>query len=921
MRLLLTLFGVLCAATVFSQNSSNITGKVVDESGEPLPMASVVLLQAKDSVMQSFTITSTNGAFELKNVAKGSYVLQAGFVGFQTLSEPLDIDGVESVDKGTLTLKEQTEILEGVQITADRIPILFKGDTIQYNADAFKTGPNATVEDLLRKLPGIEIDQNGNIKAQGEKVNKILVDGKEFFGEDPKIATKNLPSDALKNVQVFDKMSENSEFTGIDDGQRSKTINLSLKDDKKKGVFGKLSIGYGTDERHNSKASINKFNNKSQLSFLGGINNINEQNFSFEDYINFSGGISSLMSGDGEISIESADGGLLQGNQGVSTSSAAGINFNHEFSDKTELSSSYFFSGIDNDLRSIRTRNNFQETGAFTSYDSIDNHSEEYNHRLNLKLEHTISEGQDIKWDASLNTNRGMNNGSQLSGAFLDSNTPINRSSFNNTSDFDALRWNTGVLYRKKLHENGRNLSAGIKIGSSLANDDRLIRTNTSLFDNSSETNEQTNQLQQTENEQLDYDLNFTFSEPLGKKKYVTFNYNRKNFDTDNTSLFFDRDNSNQLVFNSLLSNSYNRDFYYDRFGLSLLISSEKTTFTIGNNVQTSVLKGDLASDNLTIKKDFLNYLPSLSMRHEFDNSKSLRINYTTSVNQPTVNQLSPIVNNTDPVRTYAGNPDLKTEYIHDASIGFNLFDNFSFTNFFSRISSRLTTDKITNGVLFDDNLRQVITPTNINEDWLLDAYLSFGTSIKPLGVKFHTAYNSTFNKTQLFNNGSKNDVERLNHAFDLRVENRKKNAVDVQTGYKIEWNTTQFRGVSELNQNYKRHITYTDLTIDFLKTWKLTSSFDYMIYEGDAFTSDLEFPLLRASISKNFLKNKRGELSLSVFDILDRNTGIQRNSSFNFVEDSRQNTVSRFVMLSFTYSLSAFGDKSGIVIKEGGGR
>lgn len=914
MRLILIgLFSILWIG-VNAQNKSMVIGQLVDSAQQALPMASVVLLNTEDSVMHSFSITDAEGKFLLKNIDKGDYIFQAGFIGYHTMSIKKHIDGEQSVDLGKIVMEEQTKMLEGVEITADRIPILFKGDTIQYNAAAFKTGTNATVEDLLKKLPGIEVDNEGNIKAQGEKVNKILVDGKEFFGNDPKIASKNLPADALENVQVFDKMSEMAEFTGIDDGQRSKTINLSLKEDKKKGIFGKIKTGYGTDNRHNSSASINKFNKNTQVSFLGGINNINEQNFSFEDYINFSGGLGAIGNG-GVITAEVDD---MGGSNGINLSSSAGLNINHDFSDKTELSSSYFYNGVNNELNQIRNRQNYNDNSIFNSTDSITNTSDNYNHRLSLKLEHEISKGQDltIKSDVKFNDSKEDYNSFTLTNN--ESGSTINRSQNLMNSTSGALSYNTSLLYRRKLSDKGRNATARIELGNAKSNLDKSINTSAFVGSNNDSF---TNQYQDINSSELDYLVDLSYTEPLTSNKYLTFNYERQNFNSNSNANYYDI-NSGSRVFNSNLSRDYNRDFYYDRAGLQLTYNTEKTNLRISSDVQSSNLKGVIESENLDISKDFLNFLPSLGLRYNIDNSKHLNLGYRTSVNQPSVSQLSPTIDNSNPLRSYIGNPDLKTEYTHSVSANFSLFDRFSFTNFFANVNGQLTENKITNATSINQELVQTISPVNIDREMTLNGYLSFGTSVKPLGIKMNISGSSTLVKSQLYINTNDNDISRYINSINFRIENRKKNAIDVQTGYKITLNQTRYSDNQELNRDFINTIVYTDLSIDFLKSWNLSSSLDYEFYEGDAFNTTLELPIVRASISKYFLKNKRGELKLSVFDLLNKTTGISRNSSFNYVEDSRQNTVTQYYMLSFTYSLSAFGNRKGdIIIKEEGRR
>ncbi|MBP7240286.1 MAG: carboxypeptidase regulatory-like domain-containing protein, partial [Saprospiraceae bacterium] len=256
-------------------SKTTFTGIAVDEGDLPIPGATVMILDAVDSTLIQFGTSNTQGAFTLKNVAAGDYLLNITFLGMQPVYQPITAGVAAENDLGKIILSPANTILNEVEVTADHVPIEIHKDTISYNADAFQTQPNAVVEDLLKKLPGIEVGADGTIKAQGEEVKNVYVDGKEFFGSDPTMATKNLPARALKKVKVYDKQSDMSEFTGVDDGTREKTIDLQLRDEFKQGLFGTAEAGYGTDDRYNAKAAINRFNKTSQLSFLGQLNNIN----------------------------------------------------------------------------------------------------------------------------------------------------------------------------------------------------------------------------------------------------------------------------------------------------------------------------------------------------------------------------------------------------------------------------------------------------------------------------------------------------------------------------------------------------------------------------------------------------------------------------------------------------------------------
>jgi len=918
--IILTTALLLLVIVLKGQNnrSIGITGKLVDTTGVSLPSATIVLVQAIDSVMQSFTISNEDGNFTFKKIPEGNYILQISYLGYRNMSKAITVQSEgETMDLGEIILDQQNLFLDEVEIEVARIPIIIKQDTIEYNADSFKTSPNAMVEDLLKKLPGIEVDREGNVKAQGEAVRKVLVDGKEFFSNDPKIATKNLPADAVDKVQVFDKMSEMSEFTGIDDGNREKTINLALKDDKKKGYFGTVGGGYGTDDRYEGKLSVNRFTDNLQLSVLGSSNNTNQHSFSFMDYINFMGGLQSMSGGGGSVSLQmDAIGGMGgmggAGSNGINTTFSGGVNLNYDLSEKTEISSSYFYNSVENDLQQEVFRQNFLESGSYVSESFSDQISKNTNHRLNFKLKQTINDFQDL----SLRTNLSFSDGSLSS--FEENNTfgisgiLENQGIAGNLSFGDNLRFNSDLIYRRKFKKTGRSLVLNTRINKSDDNKDRRLDALNSFLPGDpllgfTETIMQ-NQVQT--NDQLNYGITLSYTEPLGKKRYLEFSYAHQNNNNDLDKDFFDIMPDGQRIFNDVLSNLYKRRYTYNRGGAKLLINKPGATITAGLNVQSSILNGRIISEGNEINKDFLTVLPSLRWKINFSTSNHMNITYSTNLREPSLEQLQPIVDNSNPLSAYVGNPDLKAEYTHRFGINYMLFDQFNFTNVFVTFNSSYTQNKITNARTIDSLFRQLTQPVNVDHNFTARGYISFGTPLKFMGAKVNINLSSTYNRGILFVNTVENNTDRWNNSVDLSFENRKKKALDIKFGAKYSFNDTRYSENSNLDQGFTTRIYYSDFSLTILKDWTLNSTFDYTIYQGDAFGSNREVPIWRAFIAKNFLSTKRGQLKLSVYDLLNENVGINRTSELNYIQDQRVNALGRFFMLSLSYSLSAVGNK-----------
>ena len=417
----LSLFFFLCLAANAQKADGVIKGRLVDTTTkQPISDATVSLLQARDSVLVSFTLSNKQGNFEIKGILPGQYRLLVTHEAFVEVKRDIAItDDKKQVDLGEVNPSKNYKELGGVTVS-NEAPIVVKNDTIQFNASGFKTQPNATAEDLIKKLPGMEVDREGNVKSQGEQVQKVLVDGKEFFGNDPKLATKNLTADMIESVQVFDDMSEQSKFTRIDDGSRSKTLNIKLKKDRNKGYFGRASLGYGSSERYEGNLSLNKFNGDQRLSVLFNANNINKQGFSFSDIISSMGGFSGfgggggggggMMMGGGGFG---GGGGMMGGMQmrgggmnfiggggggstGIIKSLSAGLNYSDLWGSKIKVTGSYFFS----DSKSQQEVNSFRQTTykkRFTGADSIANLTREnrsvndnQNHRFNIRFEYQI---------------------------------------------------------------------------------------------------------------------------------------------------------------------------------------------------------------------------------------------------------------------------------------------------------------------------------------------------------------------------------------------------------------------------------------------------------------------------------------------------------------------------------------------------
>ena len=880
-------------------------GIIEDEAGTTIPGATLMILNASDSTLVQFGGSDNTGAFTIKNVPKGDYLLNVTFLGMAPLFHPIT-SGIEAeMDLGRLKLVQANTILSEVEVTADHVPIEITKDTITYNADAFQTQPNAVVEDLLKKLPGIEVAADGSIKAQGEDVQKILVDGKEFFGDDPKMATKNLPAKALKKVKVYDKQSDMSEFTGVDDGEREKTIDLQLKDEFKKGLFGTAEAGYGTDERYNAKASINRFSKTSQLSFLGQLNNINQQGFSFNDRMNFSGGMRGMSSGGGggrtmEMTM-TQDAPFGDGSStGLINTGAAGLNFNWQPNKQFNIRSSYFFNGVEKNLLQNSFRQNLSDDPYDTDEDSESN-TENQSHSIALNSDIKLDSTQQVKVNARI----GISNGSSLDSSFLQNIVPDNMlqnqslTRTNNGSDNFSL--NAGATYIKRLGNKGRNISVGGTVTSGDQDTDSKLKALTEYL-NTGET-DALDQLQYTLSNDVRLDGQVSFTEPLRKRRFLELSYNFNTLNADYDHDVYDLETTNPVP-NDTLSNAYSSIFQYHRPGITFRYSGEVNTVNAGIQYQISELTGNLSRSETDIKQNYNHLLPRFIWRSNLGNGKNLRFNYTTRVNQPTIVQLSPVVDNTDPLRLYVGNPNLDAEYTHNLSFNFHSFSQFSSTSFFASVGGSITNNKIITSRFINEDFREISTPINIANEDGMNMYVSYGRPLKPIHSRVTLNGNFNFTNTQNVIADELLDLNRWSRTVGITISNMNSNVLEYNLGGSWTFSDNYYRSNEALNQNTLLHTYFIDVTLTIWKKWKLQAGYDYNLYTSDQFAENQSLPLMEASISRFVLPGDKGQIKFSVFDVLDENRGISLTANPNYLEEIRSNSIGRYAMLSFIYSL-----------------
>jgi hypothetical protein len=900
---------MLCIVANFSvAQKITIQGFLKDSANQPLPSATVLLLNPADSSLINFAPSDSEGKFVFKNVNRQSFLLKVSYVGFSPYLQKIDPDtSHEIVELGILHLREESKQLKELVVEAEKTPVVIKNDTVEFNAPSFKVNENAMVEDLLKKLPGVEVDNDGTIRAQGKEVERVTVDGKTFFGNDPKVATRNLPADAVSKVQVFDKKSDQATFTGIDDGQREKTINLELKEEKRKGAFGNISLGAGDDRRYQAKASVNQFRKGKQLSFLGMANNINEQGFGIDEYMNFSGGSQSMISGRSDVRIELNDENqngvpLNFGNRiyGVMNSSAGGLNFNKGLNKKTEIGTSYFYNHLDHDMRgSLLRENYFPDVKLDYSQNSVNNSIND-NHKLNFLLDHKVDSMNSVKFNTSATFNQTDASENGHTKLIDGSGLLINSSDRATVALGRTARLTSALLWRHKFSKKGRTLSTNFQ--HNISEDERSgsLDAWTKIRDN------EAGHLMQKNDQEIvnkSYAATVSYTEPLGRRKYLEGNYswriNQNSFLRNVYDVL-----ENELVKVEDISTEYSSEYQFQRAGLNFKINRRNYNVTVGSSIQNAKLVGILKTSDVRISKTFINVLPVARFNYSFSNEKNLEFDYETNVQEPSIRQLQPVTENSDPLNLYVGNPDLRPAYAQNWRLNYMAFNPVSFVNFFSFIEATYTTDAIVISQSIDTEGIRTSKPVNVRNNKILQGNISMGFPIKQISSRIGLSSNFSRQSGITVIDDVQGKTLQKTISGRVRYDFRYQEIFDIGLTATISRQTAEF-GISENDQQYYNNSFTAESNLTFLKNYVVSTSLEYLDYRNRTNGFNQGVPLLDVSVSRFLLKGKAGELRASVKNLLDKSLGVTQTSGLNYFERTEMNSLGRYFLLSFVYSLN----------------
>jgi hypothetical protein len=852
----------------------------------------------------------------VKSVPVGSYLISISYVGFIQQWIAFKTGKNAKIDLSNIYMQDASS-LSTVTVTARRPPVVINGDSIEFNAENFKTAPNAVVEDLLKKMPGIEVDKSGAITVNGKTVTKVFVNGKEFFTGDPKMATRNLPADAIDKIQVYDRKSDQSMFTGIDDGSEETAINLKVKKDRNQSSFGKLTGGGGVPERFDLRGNLSRINNDAQFSIIGSGNNINRQDFSARDFSSFSGGGGGGRPGGGGGGMTVSFGGGGGGNggggggEGVATTISGGGNYSNVFNDKrTDFNANLSLSDIDRFNKSNSYTQNLTPGNIFNRYDNSESKSISKQQSIGSTIDHKVSESFSYKLTPSIGSSNGTSESNSNSETFLPDGTRTNNSTTKSSSATDATNFNNTLLLKKKFAKKGRTISSTITNGYNNSNSNGGQYTTQGFYTGGIKVKDSIlDQQNLRKGNTTTYSANVIYTEPLGKRSLLEMNaYLSQSIGSSSKKVFDKNTNGNYDLLNTRLTNEFNSEYTYSGGGMNYRTNQRKFNFASGFALQNAKLNGENVSAKTKLNQDFKDILPSAMFRYNFSQTKNLNIDYRTSTNQPSITQLQPVLDQSNINRQTIGNPDLKRSYQHNINIRFFSSKVISQKNFFATVNASTTNNSIIN---YDSILPSRVTlskPVNVNGAYRVFGSLNYGFGMKKLFSRFNFGLNTGLNNNISYTNGLLNTIVTKSFGPSFRYNFQIDEKIDLDLSARYSYNKTNNQINSALNTNYLTKVFSAEMDNYLPFNFLLNQSFNYTINSGRAEGFNTAIPIWNANFSKFFMKNKRAELKVSAFDILNKNAGISRNVSQNQIVDQYYNVINQYFMLSFIYSLQKSG-------------
>ena len=905
-KCLLMLLMILFSPMAFAQQSGvNVTGSVVEQGSDtPIEQATVRLLNVKDSAMVRGVVSARNGSFTLKNVKKGSYLLHITFIGYDPLYQPLQITGKKNpVNVGKLELSDGAIELGEAVVIGKAPEVTVRNDTVEYNADSYKVTEGSVLEDLLKKMPGVEVDSEGKITVNGKEVKKVMVDGKEFFSDDPKVASKNLPAKMIDKLQVLDKKSDMAQMTGFDDGEEETVINLTVKPGMKQGWFGNAYGGYGSKDRYEGNAMVNRFVNNDQITFMGGANNTNNMGFSDLASTMFSG-----MGGGG-----GRRGGFGAGS-GITSSGNAGLNFSKEFKpDKLTLGGNTRYSHSDNDARSKSDRQNILP-GDSSSYDNSEamSRTKSDNFGVDFRLEWKPDTMTQLIFRPSFSFSHSMNDNFSDATTLDNERDTVNTNKSSNYSESNGYNLNASIDFSRKLNNKGRVFSATLSGGNSDSYSDGMNRSDIVYFNQTDALkNSIIDQRSRYDNKGFNYRAYVSWVEPIGHNNFIQATYSISQRKQEALKNVYNQDADGIYnVLDSAYSQSYRNNFISQRASLSFKSQREKFNYTIGLNLDPSYSSSENFVGDTTLSKiirKVVNLSPMAQFNYMFDKRTNLRIMYNGRTSQPSMTQLQPVADISDPTNITIGNPDLNPRYTNNVFIRFQQFTPEKQRAFMIMANGSYIINDIVSYTSYNQETGvKTTTYKNVNGNYSGNVRMMLNTPLKNKKFSINSMTMASFANSNGYINEEKNTNRNLILSERGGIDFRS-SYLDLGVNGNIRYNATSNSLQKENNQNTFNYGAGGYTTIYLPLNFKIESDVNWSTNSGYGDGFKQNEVLWNASASKSFLKNNQGTLRFKIYDILQQRSNISRSVTASYIQDSEYNTLGSYFMIHFIYRFSIF--------------
>ncbi|SKB57321.1 Outer membrane receptor proteins, mostly Fe transport [Parapedobacter luteus] len=925
-RFLVTLLAV-CSCWLFSvaQEGYAIKGTVVDTASSiKLAKSSIVLVHAQDSMLSTFTRTDASGNFQLEGLDAGEYILFATFPEYADYVERFTLDSATKVlDFGNLGLVLRSKLLEEVLVSR-RQAITIRGDTTEYDAASFTIQPNSKVEDLLQQLPGIQVDQDGKITAQGQTVNKVLVDGEEFFGDDPTLVTRNLRGDMVDKVQLYDKRSDQAEFTGVDDGERSKTLNIVLKEDKKTGHFGKVDAGVGNKDFYQGQAMFNRFNNKQRFSAFGTLGNTGRTGLSWQDADRYSpsgstslmedGGIMIMITG-GQDDIESW-GGRYDG-RGIPSALNGGAFYSNKWNDgRQSINGNYKIGELSVEGTNNTITQNNLPTGTINTVSDEAFDRRIFRQRGGAIFETQFDSTSTLKVTVDGTLRKGETSGFNQSTGTDGTGGMLNQSMRRTTNDTEGLSAFVTALWTKKLRKQGRTLSWELNETIEQSNAQGFLYSENTFYERGTVDSVWIiDQLKINDNNSMVFNSNVTYSEPLSQALALVLNYRltasngtsvRQSFNPVGAGNYVDLD--------SLFSNDFKLNQLSNQFGAIVNFKKGKSTVNFGTRIsRVRFDQTDRYADS-RFERNFTNHNPQLRWQYRFSQQKSFTLSYNGNNTQPSINQIQPVRVNDDPMNIVLGNPDLKPSYTNRFNVSYNSFKVLGNQYVFFSGSFSNTHNPIVSNTFTDSVGRSTFQYANLDNQSPINYffYSNFSKNLKKWNLNVGAGLNMNGNVYYNLTNGELNKTQSSSYGGSVNIRQYIQNKYD----FFINFGPTYTHGESSLQrqQNNNGWGLNGNYTFNVYLPWKfqITSDGQYTYTAAtQSFDEEFERFIINASVSKKFLKDETLRLSVGVNDLLKQNVGFSRYASNNMLSQNSYTTITRYLMFSLTWDFNKMGGVS----------